>query len=86
MSIKLKLNTFPNKLVPTATTQVAVVRVYVAAHLEEFVDLCQVESLLGVQFVDVAVVAVYQVQAEPHHLERTHAAALKPPPRRHRYR
>lgn len=37
-------------------------------YLEKLVNLGQVNSLLGIQFVDVAAVSIHQVEAEPHHL------------------
>lgn len=37
-------------------------------YLEKLVNLGEVDSLLGVQFVNVAAVPVHQVEAEPHYL------------------
>lgn len=43
------------------------------AYLEKLVNLGEVDSLLGVQFIDVAAVPVHQVQAKPHHLRFSEA-------------
>lgn len=46
---------------------------HVPPYLEKLVDLAQVYSLLGIQFVDVAAVSIHEVQAEAHHLEKRRA-------------
>lgn len=37
-------------------------------NLEELVDLAEVDSLLGIQFVNITDVAIHQIQTKPHHL------------------
>lgn len=39
--------------------------------LEEFVYFAKVDSLLGVQLVNVTDIAIHEIQAKPHHLEET---------------
>lgn len=50
-------------------------------YLEKLVNLGQVNSLLGIQFVDVAAVSIHQVEAEPHDLflkKDVHPSAAQP--------
>lgn len=49
---------------------------HVPLYLEKLVDLAQVYSLLGIQFVDVAAVSIHEVQAEAHHLEKRRAVVI----------
>lgn len=38
--------------------------------LEEFVYFAEVDSLLGIQLVNVADIPIHEIQAKPHHLEK----------------
>lgn len=42
----------------------------VSFYLEEFVNLSEVDPLLGIQFVDVAAVSIHEVQTKSHNLQR----------------
>lgn len=38
-------------------------------HLKELIDFAKVDSLLGIQFVNVTDISIHQVEAKAHHLE-----------------
>lgn len=39
------------------------------ADLKEFIDFAEVDSLLGIQFVNVADISIHQVETKTHYLE-----------------
>ena len=49
---------------------------HIHTNLEKLVYLGEVDSLLGIQLVDVAVVPVHQIQAKAHYLDKSHRGQI----------
>lgn len=47
------------------------------SYLEKLVNLGQINSLLGIKFVNIAAVSIHKVQAEPHDLRHGSSVRLK---------